>query len=133
METIAITYWNGLVSPLFDAAANVLVVGPDGTRRHINMKGQTPYAKADLLTVHGAGVLICGAVSALAQSVLCESGIRVVPWIRGTVEEVLQAYGNGKLETRTFLMPGCNRILRCGRRRLHGKGVCRGQYRREVP
>jgi predicted Fe-Mo cluster-binding NifX family protein len=122
METIAITFWNGLVSPLFDAAAKVLIVGPEGARRHIEMLGQTPYAKADVLQAHGVGVLICGAISAIAQSSLCERGMRVVPWIRGSIEEVLLAYQNGSLETDSFFMPGCHRHGVCQRPKFSGKG-----------
>jgi predicted Fe-Mo cluster-binding NifX family protein len=39
---------------------------------------------------------------------LCKSaGIRVIPWISGRLEEVLEAFLSGKLMDTKFLMPGC--------------------------
>jgi predicted Fe-Mo cluster-binding NifX family protein len=134
METIAITFWNGLVSPLFDAAATALIVGPDNNRRQIAMNNATLYAKADLLRQHETNVVICGAISATALTVLQERGMRVIPWIRGSIEEVLLAYGNGSLETDSFFMPGCHRKGRCrGRRRVvigEGREQCRRPMRK---
>jgi predicted Fe-Mo cluster-binding NifX family protein len=125
METIAITFWNGLVSPLFDAAATALIVSPDSGRQQITMSNATLYAKADLLHQYETDVVICGAISATASAVLLEHGMHVIPWIRGAIEDVLLAYGNGTLETDSFLMPGCHRKRRCPRRRHGGQGQCR--------
>jgi Uncharacterized conserved protein len=132
MKTIAITFWNGLVSPLFDAAATALIVGPDNNRRQIAMNNATLYAKADLLKRHETTIVICGAISAIALTVLQERGIRVIPWIRGSIEEVLLAYGNGSLETDSFFMPGCHRRNRCRKGRPGGMNSGRGQCRRPM-
>jgi|WetSurMetagenome_2_1015567.scaffolds.fasta_scaffold00229_28 predicted Fe-Mo cluster-binding NifX family protein len=107
METVAITVWNGLVSPLFDAAAEIVVVESRGARTRIDTGDRMPQETARILHDQCVRILICGAISAPALAVLRERGIRVIPWICGPVEDVLEAYGDRTLETREFFMPGC--------------------------
>ncbi|MCU0608861.1 MAG: hypothetical protein MUF22_03715 [Chitinispirillaceae bacterium] len=122
METIAITFWDGLVSPLFDAAAAVLIVGPEREGRLIRLGDGSIRDKAAILAKHETATLICGAISADAAAVLSELGIKVVSWVRGPVDKVLEAYKNGSLVSEAFLMPGCHN-------RCRGRG--RGQQCRK--
>jgi predicted Fe-Mo cluster-binding NifX family protein len=53
-------------------------------------------------------VLICGAISRYFYSLLINvAGIDVIPWVSGSIEEVLNAYMKGNLYRQKFLMPGC--------------------------
>jgi predicted Fe-Mo cluster-binding NifX family protein len=129
METTAITFWNGLVSPFFDVAGTILIVKEDGSRRLVDIGCGTVPVKAALAAKHGVAVMICGAISADARAALQMRGIRVVPWVRGQVDEVLKAFANGNLDSDCFLMPGCRRN-RCGRRRAAGIKAGRRTCRR---
>ena len=130
METIAITFWNGLVSPLFDAAATVLVVASGKEREQIPLGNGPLLAKVNVLEKHSVKVLICGAISAGALGMLQERDIRVVSWIRGPIEDVLKAHESDTLEAGPFLMPGCGRGGRCRNRRNRGSVRGGGQCRR---
>jgi predicted Fe-Mo cluster-binding NifX family protein len=132
METIGITFWNGLVSPFFDAAATILIVKQDGCRRQVDAGNGSIHLKAGILQKHSVTVLICGAISAEALEALQARGVRVVSWIRGPVDEVLKAFANSTLETDRFFMPGCHRRNRCGIGRSGGMDSGRGQCRRRV-
>lgn len=126
MDTIAITFWDGRVSPLFDAAATVLLVAPEREPKRIPLGGGTLWEKAALLEKNAVTILICGAISAEALAVLREHSITVFPWVSGPVSEVLSAHRNGSLDTPRFMMPGCMR----GRHghcsgRPRGRGFCR--------
>ena len=122
---IAIPYWQGRVSPVFDVAANVLVVEVDGStergRQDVPFHVEAPQARAARLAEMGADVLICGAISRPLEMAVTALGIDVVPQTCGDVECVLSAYIGGELDQASFLMPGC-----CGRRRRsrgrHGRG-----------
>jgi len=46
----------------------------------------------------GVEVLICRSVSKILESALISQGIRVIPHICGRVEDVLEAYIEGKLD-----------------------------------
>ncbi|MBN1982948.1 MAG: hypothetical protein JW795_15560 [Chitinivibrionales bacterium] len=113
MDTTAITYWNGIVSPLYDAAACILIVPSNGPRLHVDTAALSLQERASLLKGKMVQTLICGAISIVARDILTSAGIAVHPWICGPVDEILQAFANGKLGDNRFQMPGC----RCRRRR----------------
>lgn len=130
METTAITFWNGLVSPLFDVAETILVVKQDGGRCFVDVGRSTVHVKAARVQKHAVAALICGAISADAQAALQVRGIRVIPWMRGQVDEVLDAFAQGTLEKERFFMPGCHRRNRCGKGRPGSMNSGRGRCRR---
>jgi len=117
MDTFAITIWNDIVSPVFDTARTLLVVNADGTRATIDMSTADLQARPGLLRQADVACLICGAISAVSMRLLAKGGIKVVPWIRGPVEDVIEAHRAGTLANEMYLMPGCG-----------GQGCGRGRY-----
>ena len=53
--------------------------------------------------------MICGAISRHVEMVLTGSGILVIPNTCGKVDDVLEAFLNGRLNEKAFLMPGTAR------------------------
>jgi len=87
-------------------------------------QGATPapqnsvLAVADLLASMGVEILICGGLSGCALAALQQSGISVVGWIGGTVDDVAAAWAAGGAEAITPLrMPGCG-LGNCRRSRV---------------
>ncbi len=130
---VAIPYWQGRVSPVFDVAGHVLLVevheGKEQGREDLPMGGGQPQTRAKVLREHDATVLICGAISWPMELAMTAAGIEVVSQTCGEVERVLAAFIGGQLNQGTFLMPGC-----CGRRRWgqggRGGGRCRRRGQR---
>jgi predicted Fe-Mo cluster-binding NifX family protein len=123
---VAIPFWNDRVSPVFDAARSVMVVdvenGVERTRRQETLQEEFPTRRARQLAQLGVNVLICGAISRPLAALLAASGITLIPWTAGPVDEVLAAYLAGRLPDPRWLMPGCG-----GRRqRRRGAGGPRG-------
>jgi predicted Fe-Mo cluster-binding NifX family protein len=109
---IAIPVWNENVSPVFDTAARVMVLHYEDSRETSRVEtfldGQDLYSRCHRLEALGVDVLICGAISKCYYMMLCKSaGIRVIPWVSGSCEDVLKAYIAGTLRDSRFLMPGC--------------------------
>lgn len=109
---IAIPVWTEKVSPVFDTAARVLVLqykdSQEISRTETFLEGQDLYSRCHRLKALDVDILICGAISKCYYMMLCKSaGIRVIPWISGTVAEVLEAFLAGTLMDTKFLMPGC--------------------------
>jgi predicted Fe-Mo cluster-binding NifX family protein len=119
MTPIALTIWNDIISPVYDAATTFLLVMPDGSREILSTNGQSPLDVASSLAAKKVTTVICGAISILPVRLLSRNHITAVPWIRGNVEEVIEAYRRGILDSPPFRMPGCG----C---RHHGKG--RGRH-----
>ncbi len=128
---VAIPIWSGRISPVFDAAARLLVVADDEAgrpqRHEVALTADSLPERARQVADCGAAVLICGAISRPLEDLLRRHGVTVVPHVCGDAEEVLQCFLAGQLDTSRFLMPGC-----CGRRRgcRGGGGAGRGGQRR---
>jgi predicted Fe-Mo cluster-binding NifX family protein len=122
---IAVPDWQGRVSPVFDVAAQVLLVdvdAEDGQRRLASLGNAALHERARRLSELSVDVLICGAISWPLEALLAASGIRVIPLVCGEVEEVVRAFRDGTLENERFAMPGCCRKRRQARHRRRRRG-----------
>ena len=124
MMKVAIPYWQGRVSPVFDVAGHLLVIeiveGEELNRHQVNGSVGSPHMRAAQLSGLDVDVLICGAISWSMEAMVAQAGIEVISQICGEVECILGAFITGQLEQDTFRMPGC----RGGGRRRQG-GLCR--------
>jgi predicted Fe-Mo cluster-binding NifX family protein len=122
---VAIPFWNDRVSPVFDASRRLVVVdvedGLERARHQETLQEEFPTRRARQLAQLGVNVLICGAISRPLATLLAASGITVIPWTAGPVDEVLAAYLAGRLPDPRWLMPGCG-----GKRRHRGGRGPRG-------
>ena len=123
---IAIPTWNGRVSPVFDTASRLLVVegaeGSETARFETEISEQFLPSKIMRLTGLGIDTLICGAISRPLAYMITTAGIKIIPWISGQVEDVLQAFLTGTLFDPRFIMPGCAGPLGKGPDGRHGQG-----------
>lgn len=125
---IALPIWQDQVSNVFDFACILLLIEKDSDkeigRQTFPLYGRSGLEKAAMVKHLGATVLICGAISRPAAEWVVNSGIQIVPFITGSIEQVLDAFQDGCLDKPQFALPGCCRVHReCmpGRRgRRHG-------------
>ena len=131
MSRTAIAIWLGFVATTLDfARALVLidVVGGEVTaRKEVRIGAVSPQAIAQKVEKTGARVVICGAISAPLLSAVEARGIRVVPFVHGRVEEVIQACLEGTLGEERFHMAGCRPCRKQGRCRGRRAGPGRGR------
>jgi predicted Fe-Mo cluster-binding NifX family protein len=108
---LALTVWENRISPLFDCARRLLlveIVDQTATGKHVeSFDYESPLSRATRLSDLGVNVLICGAVSDSFARMIETHGIRIIPFVAGGVEEVLDAYLTSELCDSKFLMPGC--------------------------
>ncbi len=125
---VALTVWNGRISPVFDVARHVLLVDvEDGkivSRREEALPGAEPDGQVMRIVALEARELICGAISRPLGLMLAEKGVRTIPFIAGDAEEIIAAYLAGALPTSALAMPGC-----CGKGIRFNKGSA-GRCRR---
>jgi predicted Fe-Mo cluster-binding NifX family protein len=107
---IAIPIWKGCVSSAFDFSHTLLLVelenGREAKRSEVASPACSISEKANQLKTLGADVLICGAISRLLASLVRASGIEVLPYVVGQVDEILDAYLTGRLVQPQFILPG---------------------------
>ena len=118
---VAVPAWNDRVSPVFDTARLLLLVEfEDGIEvaRAEKAIGRIPLPRrAAALAELNVDVLLCGAVSRPFSAMLSGAGIKVVPFVTGGINEVLNAFVEGRLSAPRLCMPGCR-----GRRRRFRRG-----------
>jgi predicted Fe-Mo cluster-binding NifX family protein len=128
---IAIPTWNGRVSPVFDTASRLLVVeiGKESevARFETDISEHFLPSKGMRLTGLGIDTLICGAISRPLAYMITTTGIKLIPWISGQVEEIVQAFLTNTLFDPRFIMPGCAGLWGKGPGGRHGQG--RGRRR----
>lgn len=108
---IAIPEYQGRVSPVFDTCQKILVF------QMSNGSMLTPLAshdwsyvslplRANRLRQMGIDVILCGGISAWFARQIEALGIRLIPWLAGNIQQVLEAFVAGSLPDRRFSMPG---------------------------
>ena len=133
---IALSTWNGRISPVFDTAQRLLLVdvtdGQQAARSDAVLTEQAFPLRSARVKDLGVDVLLCGAVSRPLATMISASGIELLPFLAGEVEEVLAGYLAGELPSPQFMMPGCPCPAR-GRRRRRGQRNGSGRRRGSCP
>lgn len=126
MTKIAIPHWRERISPVFDVAANVLIVELDGcvesARGSVILDCDEPQSRVARLAELGIDVLVCGAISRPLRTAVQAAGIKVIPHTCGEVDRVLAGFIDGRLNQDDFRMPGCFERRRRVRGRRRGQG-----------
>ncbi|MBN2469006.1 MAG: NifB/NifX family molybdenum-iron cluster-binding protein [Deltaproteobacteria bacterium] len=125
---LAIPLYNGRVSPRFEYAPTLLLAMVEGTsileRNEVSLNGYDIFQRTALLKDLAVDTLICGTIEPFAARALDWRNIRVVPWIFGDVDAVLQQFLAGNLKpplSPVNARPGCRRGRGGKRRRMCGK------------
>jgi predicted Fe-Mo cluster-binding NifX family protein len=121
---VALTVWENRISPVFDSARMLLIVDvKNGTltgKRYVPFDAEFFVYKTTQLKELGLSVLICGAISQYFANRIEAYGIRIIPFVKGEMNQALDAYLKDSLFRSNFLMPGC------GTRRRHSPRDKRG-------
>lgn len=92
---IALTVWEGRISPLFDVSRMLLILQVEAGRVvgqcYSPYRSASIYSRAARLADLGVDCLICGGISRFCAEAIASYGIRIIPFAEGAVEEVLEA------------------------------------------
>ena len=128
---VALTIWEDRISPVADSANRLWVVVLDGRdirAQHVErFNGESLFRRAEALSALNIETFICGAISTFLANLVEGYGIRLIPFIRGKADDVLNAFITGSLSAPKYTMRGCRR------NRHHysgGRGVHFGQLGR---
>jgi len=121
---IAIPYWQGRVSPVFDVAQKLLLIdiedGQETAREEKMLEEDDSLSRAISVLQLGVRLVICGAISEPLRVTLQSDGVGVLANVCGPVDGVLNAFLNCTLSNNDFLMPGFNNWGQRNRKR-HGR------------
>jgi len=132
---IAISIWNDCVSNVFDFSSSLLLVEIENdkeiSRSQIVLESRSLSQRVGQLKNLEVDVLVCGAISRSLAEMITASGIEVLAYITGDINDVLEAYKTGQLGQSQFTMPGCWPGARKGIRRCGQGGQGRGKCHRQ--
>ena len=107
---IAIAHWQDRISPVFDVSDRLLLIdieeGRELKREGNVLNCHEPFERAREVYRLGVQVLLCGAVSRPLETALISTGVHVIGFICGDLEDVLDAYISGHLADKRYQMPG---------------------------
>ena len=99
---VSLPIWQGKVAGVFDFADVLLLVdmenGIEKSRNEVPLTERSGPERVGKLRQLDVQVLICGAISKPLAEMVHGAGIEVLPFVSGTVEQVLAAYKMGKLD-----------------------------------
>ncbi len=125
----ALTVWDGRMSPVFDVSREALILtienGVVVARSIESIETPTATLKLDRMTELEVETLICGAISEPLHHELTTRGVKVIDFVAGKIDDVVENFLAGTLPTPALSMPGC-----CGRQHRYRGGRGPGGRRR---
>jgi len=107
---VAVTVWEDTVSTVCDFSNRMLVFDVMGNevknRSFIPFETGMMPERVNQLETLGIEVLLCGAISRPLERMIRASGVKVISCLRGSIEEVIDAYLDGGLSDPRFTLPG---------------------------
>ncbi|MFA6009097.1 MAG: NifB/NifX family molybdenum-iron cluster-binding protein [Desulfobacteraceae bacterium] len=120
MDCVALTVWENRISPVFDVAHDLMIVridnGKVADKRYVSFDPDRLSTLIATLEDQKVECLICGAISEMPARMIVDSGIHLIPFISGNLNQVLGYFAKGEPIVPFFLMPGCGcpRRATCG-------------------
>lgn len=107
---IAMPRMGEMIAPCFEHCATMAVfrIGTNGEIEQVDypLRSREPFDRVRLLRDQRVDCVICGAVQDVYEDVLRTSGLEVISWVSGLVEELLLLYLRGRLESGVQLPTG---------------------------
>jgi predicted Fe-Mo cluster-binding NifX family protein len=118
-----VTAWEDRISPVFDSARSLLIADIENElvvgRQYKLFTPEAVSRLVNLLRTLEIEVLICGAIAQTPSNIIESSGIKLIPFIGGKIDDILEVFAKNGRIVPDFLMPGCARQFPRKRRRRH--------------
>ena len=120
---VALATYGDRIASLFESSDRFIIFDsrsdPVEKPRTLTIRDNSTSTLLQQLKANETNVLICGAICGCDSQILESQGIQVIPWIKGPIKDVMEAYRMRQLFSPGFMMPGCRRR---GRRGHHWHG-----------
>ena len=105
MKIVAVPIFGTRISSRLDCADNLMLYTTSGLniqdREKIRLVSNNALDKIQIISSVKPDVIICDGITEMYKNQLEERKIKVIPWIRGEVEEILVQYLKGELSCNT--------------------------------
>lgn len=101
---VAIPRFEEKVAPCYEYSATIAIFTLDGkevaSQVDFRLESRNVFDRLRLLRDQQVDVLICGGVQSTFEDMLKASGVHVISWVSGSVEDLLEQYLRGELAPR---------------------------------
>ncbi len=102
MITIAIPNFGDRISPRFEYAESMHLFSIENkkivNKETIKLIVHSNLERINLIIGLKPDLIICDGISDLSYEKIVENNLRIIPWVNGTIEEILNKYLTGKLK-----------------------------------
>ena len=102
MKLLAIPNFGERISPRLDYAESLQLITIEKNkiikRETVKLLVHSNLEKLNIITRLNPSILICDGISDLSKERLNENNIKVISWVHGEIDEILQRYLSGKLK-----------------------------------
>jgi predicted Fe-Mo cluster-binding NifX family protein len=102
---IAIPRFGESVAPCFEYSATIAIFSVRGRRVidqvDFRLQSHDPFDRVRLLRDQAVQTLICGGMQDRFEDLICAHGVRVISWVSGNVEDLLDSFLQGTLQPGT--------------------------------
>lgn len=106
MKLLAIPNFGERISPRLDYAESLQLFNIESNtitkKETIKIIAHSNLERINLIIGLKPDLVICDGISDLTHTKLLEKNIMVLPWIHGAIEDVLNNYLNGKIQTKSI-------------------------------
>ena len=110
---LAITIWGNRVSPVFDAAATLLVANIENRmivkKSYESFDPATPSDLIKTLKKMQISVLMCGAISTKPADLIVDNNIKLISFVTGNAVKLLEDFARKQTIEKAYMMPGCSK------------------------
>lgn len=103
MTILAIPNFGNRISPRIDYAENLNLITIENheviKKERIKILVQSHLERINIIIRINPDIVICNGISDLTLNKLKEKNIKVIPWISGTIDEIVQDFLDNKLES----------------------------------
>ena len=121
---LALATYQSRIASLFESSDKFIIIQSPlyevKNSISIAISNNSPNELLQLLKDNNVRILICGAISGCMRQLLEAQNIRVIPWITGDIQCVVEAFRSNKLFSPSFIMPGCRGGGRFGKGQFRG-------------
>jgi len=101
IKKVALSVFRNRISSRLDSANKVLILTIENEkinkREPVSINTSNPLDKMHQIIQLKPDVLICGGITQLYESKLKDSNIKVIPWVKGNTQDILNQFLEGKL------------------------------------
>jgi predicted Fe-Mo cluster-binding NifX family protein len=118
---VSVSNWKDDIAVTFDFSNSIKIYQLFGNQWELikeeRFNSKESETVVESLKRHDVKILLCGAISKKMLEILEKNSIKVIPFLRGNIDDVLRLFEHSNLDRSSCYLPGFKKVRGYGRRR----------------